>query len=506
MSNRYLPEYDVVVIGSGIAGMFTALSIDKDKKVLLISKDKVEISNTDLAQGGIAVTFNPNDFESHILDTLKTGSYYNDSRRLRIMVEEGAKTIDTLIKWGVNFDTDEDGNILFTKEGGHSLRRIIHFKDTTGHEIVRGLLKCIKESSNIKLWENAFVLDLIVENNQVYGVSVLENNKFFDIFCRNIVVATGGIGELYDNTTNARIATGDGIAFASRAGANIKDMEFVQFHPTSLNIPGHSHFLISEAVRGEGGILRNENSEPFMEKYHELKDLAPRSIVSRAIIEECNRQGNDKIYVDVTHLDSDYIKNRFPNIYNECLKSGIDITKSLIPVVPVQHYIMGGIETDDIGRTNIKGLYACGEVACTGVHGANRMASNSLLEAIVFAGRIAKNINSKSFDNTEIKLTNFISHNTIDIQSDSVKTASYFEETKKELQHIMSRNVFIFRKHDDLIESLHKVNELIESMPLNIVSKEGYELLNMLTVAKIVIESAINRKDSLGSHIIDGGK
>ncbi len=505
MSKEYVSDYDAIVIGSGIAGMFTALQIDSRKKVLLISKERIEISNTDLAQGGIAVTFNPSDYESHFTDTLKTGNFYNNKESLQIMIEEGAENINTLIEWGVNFDTDENGQILFTREGGHTKRRIIHHKDTTGQEIVRGMHDYILKQKNITISEDIFAKDLIVEANQVLGIEVIKKGDFIDIYCSNIVIATGGIGELYENTTNAKIATGDGIAFAYRAGTEVKDMEFVQFHPTALNVPGHSHFLISEAVRGEGGILKNEKNEAFMEKYHELKDLAPRTIVSRAILEECQKQSNDKVYVDVTHLDKDFITNRFPNIYSECLKRGIDITNQLIPIVPVQHYIMGGIKTDNNGKTNIKGLYACGEVACTGVHGANRMASNSLLEAIVFANRVANEIN---IDDSYVNYNDFdlSSRNSLNSNKGTALEDDFINEKRKQLLQIMSRDVFVFRNHENLVKALEEVRQLANELPEEFLNLKEFELYNMITVALIIIEASINRKESLGSHMIDGGK
>lgn len=492
---QLLSEYDVVIIGSGIAGLFTALKLDSNKSVLVLSKDQIKNSNTNLAQGGIAVTFDENDYESHINDTLKTGYYYNDEDRLRIMIEDGAKSINTLIDWGVTFDSNEDGTLLLTKEGGHSLRRIIHYKDTTGEQIIKGMLNTIVDKRHITLMSHVFAVDLIVDDCGVVGVKVAEEGCIKPITANQVVIATGGIGELYKNTTNTSIATGDGIAMAARHGAVIKDMEFVQFHPTALNVAGHSHFLISEAVRGEGGILRNESGLAFMHDYHPLKDLAPRSIVSKAIFEESKRQGNQNIYLDITHLDENYIKNRFPNIYNECLNRGIDIISEWIPIIPVQHYMMGGIETDAIGRTNIAGLYACGEVACTGVHGANRMASNSLLEGVVFANRVAEDINACK----RLVKTQVVNHTFIEAEN-----ILLIESYKMQLQTIMSKYVFIFRNKPDLIIALKLVDDMSDELSNDCSSKEGYELRNMVLVSKLIIKAAIDRDDTLGSHIIGG--
>ena len=496
MPKKMLESYDIIVIGSGIAGLTTALSIDADKKILVLTKDSEKNNNTNMAQGGIAVTFDPNKYESHVQDTLKTGHYYNEENRLRMMIQEGGQAINTLIQWGVHFDRDKNHHLLFTKEGGHSERRIIHYKDTTGQEIIKGLLNTLKSRSNIDLYNHVFVKDLLTDDKKAIGIEVLVDDKLKHILSPYIVVATGGIGEIYKNTTNADIATGDGIAMVHRCGGLIKDMEFVQFHPTALNVPGHGHFLISEAVRGEGGILRNAQGQAFMSNYDPLKDLAPRSIVSKAIFEESKKQGNNNIYLDVTHLGEDYIKERFPNIYKECLKKGINILNEWIPIIPVQHYIMGGIETDEDGKTNIEGLYACGEVACTGVHGANRMASNSLLEAAVFARRVAKSINES---NLQVKSND--SYKTVNVlKCDEAIINKY----KNDLQEIMAESAFIFRNFKSLETARHKINALINKLPDTMVSQSYYELKNMLFVSMLIITSALSRKESLGSHIIEG--
>lgn len=494
MKSVLLPQYDVIIIGSGVSGLVTALKLDSEKKILLITKDAAHNSNTNLAQGGIAVTFDADLFESHIEDTLKAGNFYNDKDRLRLLVQEGGHSVKHLLKWGVNFDKDDQGNLLLTKEGGHSQRRIIHFKDTTGAEIIRGLLEYTEKQENIHLLEYGFCEEILTNDQGSYGIELLYEGKCYHIESDYVVLATGGIGEIYANTTNASISTGDGIAMSYRAGAKIKDMEFVQFHPTALNVPGHAHFLISEAVRGEGGILRNKAGEAFMEAYHPLKDLAPRSIVSKAIFDEISKQDDETIYLDVTHMQASYITDRFPNIYNECKKRGIDITNTLIPVIPVQHYVMGGVETDEIGRTNIEGLLCCGESACTGVHGANRMASNSLLEGIVFAIRAANFINETPRHITheeifEVKL------NDADGESNDIKN---------KLQKIMSDALFIFRSEDHMLKAKHQIQILRDLFVLNKKSKESYEIYNMLLVASLIVSAALKRKDSLGSHIIEG--
>lgn len=490
-----LSEYDVVIIGSGIAGLYTALKLDASKKVLVLSKDDIKNSNTNLAQGGIAVTFDANDFDSHVQDTLKTGFFHNDEQHLKEMVEDGAHSIHTLINWGVQFDADHEGNLMLTKEGGHSSRRIIHYKDTTGREIVRALYDAVIQKENIVLRGNLFATDLIVRENQVYGIQFIENNEQNVVFASSVVLATGGIGELYKHTTNSEVSTADGIAMAYKVGATVKDMEFVQFHPTALNIKGHAHFLISEAVRGEGGILRNASGSAFMAKYHALKDLAPRSVVAKSIFEEIDKQSSDKIYLDVTHLPENFVKERFPNIYSECLSKGIDIIKEWIPIIPVQHYMMGGIATDKKGRTNIVGLYACGEVACTGVHGANRMASNSLLEGAVFAHRVAEDIN----DSTRKIMTCPVIRSTV-----QKRDLNHLKMLRHQLQDIMNDDVFIFRTKKQLL----KAKNLIETLTLEIkedeLFQEAVEVKNMLIVASLIVKAALKREKSLGSHIIEG--
>jgi len=488
--------YDIIIIGTGIAGLSTGLNVDPSKKVLILTKDMPRVSNTNLAQGGIAVTFDPNYIESHVQDTLKTGNFYNDEGRLRKMIQEGGAAINTLINWGVNFDRDDKGKLLLTKEGGHSHRRIIHYKDTTGEEIVKGLLAACKERSNIHLVDQVFVKDILCNDQGVYGVEVLYKQSLCEILSQHVVLATGGIGEIYANTTNAPISTGDGLAMAYRAGAHLQDMEFVQFHPTALNVPGHSHFLISEAVRGEGGILRNQEGQAFMEAYHELKDLAPRSVVSKAIYDESKKQGSQDIYLDVTHMEASYILKRFPNIYKECLKRGIDITKDWIPIIPVQHYIMGGIQTDDHGKTNIAGLYACGEVACTRVHGANRMASNSLLEAAVYANRVADHINQSQ---RPVRPVNW------ELINRSIQDVNYdIHLARKRLRQVMGDSVFIFRRMSDLKSALEEIKLLTEELPAELMCESYFELKNMLLVSQLIIGGAIERKESLGSHIIEG--
>lgn len=386
--------YDVIIIGTGIGGLFTALNIEEDKNILMITKSDLGSGSSKLAQGGIVACKNK---KSHYKDTLVAGSFYNNKEAVRVLQNDASFNINKLIELGVNFDKDKEGNLLYTKEGGHSEPRILHCRDTTGEEIIKVLKDKVKKRKNITIKENEFVADIIHKNGVNMVITVDSELKAF--YGNTIVIATGGVGQIYENTTNPIDITGDGIALARRAGIKVCDMEFIQFHPTGMyEENGENASLISEAIRGEGGILRNIKGERFMEKYHEMKDLAPRDIVSRSIFKEIIETKSDYVYLDVTHLDGDYIKKRFPNIYKMCLSKGVDITKDYIKVSPTQHYLIGGIETDLKGRTGLNDVYACGECTRTGVHGANRLASNSLLEGIVFANIIADEINSLSLN------------------------------------------------------------------------------------------------------------
>jgi len=503
MLNRYISNFnskdgtnffDVIVIGSGISGIFTALNIDKDKKVLLISKSNLHDNNSSLAQGGVAVTINKKNIYKHIEDTLKAGSFYNDKNVVESIVADSSEIVDLFIKYGVPFDKDENGNLLFTKEGGHSERRIIHVRDKTGEIIINNLVNEVKLRDNIKVLDNCFVIDIITSDDVVNGIVALESFKKSIYFSNNVVLATGGIGNLYVNSTNSYISNGDGIAMARRAGAILSDMEFIQFHPTALDIAGENKFLISEAVRGEGGILYNFNGERFMESIHPLKELAPRDVVAKAIYFE-NKKGNS-VFLDISHLDKEYVKNRFPKIYNHCLENGIDITKDLIPVAPVQHYFMGGIKTDINARTNIKNLYAVGECARTGFHGANRLASNSLLEGAVFGLRAAKDINNKD--------EKFKFKTKISVELNKSISLDEYLKFENEIKNIMSENAFIVRTKKGLFNAklrLEKIYDYLKNYNCDDIKK--CEVINMLIVSMEIVNFAYDRKESLGTHYIE---
>jgi len=387
-------DTDVLIIGSGIAGTYTALNISENIDITILAKEEIDVSNSALAQGGIAVSLGEGDSPKfHLQDTLYAGAGLSDNEMVWLLVNEAKDNIKNLCDLGVKFDMS-NGALDLTKEAAHSQRRIIHAKDFTGKEVCDTLIANSKKHKNIKLLEKMYAIDIITEDNTCKATIVLDQKTGKKKLFRSkyVVCASGGFGQLYETTSNPIIATGDGMAMAYRAGATLSDMEFVQFHPTVLFHKDNKSFLISESVRGEGAILRNCFGERFMQNYHELLELAPRDVVARSIFREMEKTQSDCVYLDITFKDRDYLKDRFQNIFNTCLKYNIDISKDYIPVAPAEHYCMGGIKTDFIGKTEIKNFYACGEVACTGIHGANRLASNSLLEGLVFGKRIANDI------------------------------------------------------------------------------------------------------------------
>ena len=396
-------KVDFLVIGSGIAGLSFAIKASKKGKVLILTKVNADETNTKYAQGGIATVFDPNtdSFEKHISDTLIAGDGLCDKKIVEIVVTEGPDRINELIEYGGNFDKEDSGEYNLTREGGHSEKRILHYKDITGWEIERALLEQVKANPNIEILTHYFAVEIITQHHlgkpadepiECYGVYALNVNsgEVETILAKNTLMASGGAGHIYAATTNPIIATGDGIAMVYRAGGKVRDMEMMQFHPTSLHNPGSfPSFLITEAVRGEGGVLRNKSGKEFMYEYDERGSLAPRDIVARSIDAEMKKTGEEFVYLDITHKPKELILEHFPNIYEKCLSLGIDISKNMIPVTPAAHYLCGGILVDENGRTSISNLFACGECSSTGLHGANRLASNSLLEAAVFGHRIS---------------------------------------------------------------------------------------------------------------------
>ena len=389
-------NYDVIIVGSGIAGLYSAINLSSDLNILIITKKELTLCNSALAQGGIAGVYNnPDDSpELHKADTLRAGGNKNDDGNLNILVNEAKIDIENIINLGVEFDKKEDGDYHRTLEGGHGKRRIFHYADSTGFEILTTLIREVKRLPNVDLLENALVSD-VKKTQTGFAFDVLKHSQHLYFNSHYTIFATGGIGRVYKFTTNSAISTGDGIAFAHNLGAEIKNLNYIQFHPTAFNNHDTREcFLISEAVRGEGAFLRNCNKERFMQNYDKRLELAPRDVVAHAILMEEKKTGSSDFYLDVTHKGKDFIRTRFPMIYKNLKQQGFDMAKDMIPIYPCQHYLMGGIKVDEFSRTNIEKLYACGECSCTGVHGNNRLASNSLLEALVFSRRCASNINS----------------------------------------------------------------------------------------------------------------
>lgn len=387
-------KYDVIIVGTGVAGLFCALNLPENMRVLMITKAGLEDSSSFLAQGGVCVLKDEDDFKYYVEDTLKAGRYENDKVAVETMIRASRDVINELINLGVNFDK-QDGKLVYTKEAAHSTNRILHHKDITGKEITTRLLEKVKNKTNISMVEYCTLIELIKDNGRAYGVVVNHQNEYKNIYAKNIVLATGGIGGVFNSSTNYAHITGDGVAIAIKNNIKVEDISYIQIHPTTLySQKKGKRFLISEAVRGEGAYLLNPAGNRFVD------ELLPRDVVSKIVSEEMKKFNSDYVYLSVEHLDGEYIKNRFPNIYLACKEEGYDLTKEPIPISPSQHYFMGGISVDLEGRTSLKNLYAVGETSRTGVHGANRLASNSLLEALVFAKRAAKNIESSS-----VKLT-----------------------------------------------------------------------------------------------------
>jgi L-aspartate oxidase len=509
-------KFDFLVIGSGVAGLTFALKVADYGSVAIITKSELVDTNTSLAQGGIAaVIYKPDNFEKHIEDTYIAGGKFSDKDIVKLVVEEAPNRIQELINWGAEFDKDKTGMYDLAKEGGHSEKRILHHKDKTGWEIQRALIHKVKTHTNIHIFENHFSVDLLTQhhlgekilrsNNNIecYGAYVLnlKTNEVDTFLAKNTMIATGGSGNLYQTTTNPLIATGDGVAMVYRAKGIIKNMEFVQFHPTALFDPIEKPaFLITEALRGFGAVLRDKKGNKFMLDYDSRGCLAPRDIVARAIDNEMKIHGYDHMYLDCTHLDKDELLKHFPNIAEKCLSKGIDITKQMIPVIPAAHYQCGGVLVDKNGESHIKNLYAAGEVASTGLHGANRLASNSLIEAIVFSHRAAisaiKKLNLQEI-NTKIPEWDF--KGTSHTEEMVLITQNY-----KELGMIMSNYVGIVRSNSRLDRALRRLEIIYKETDAlfqeSTLSKQLCELRNLINVGYLIIKSAQNRKESLGLH------
>lgn len=390
---------DVVVIGSGVSGLYCALNLRKDLNVLVVAKDKISCTNTYLAQGGISVARDSNDIDSFVEDTLKAGQYKNDVEAVKVLASESMENIQALINMGLNLDRNEDGSLNFTKEGAHSINRIVHTKDNTGESVAKTLINNLQYHDNINVYENTYFTDIIENERKCIGVILIKDGKQINVYAKYVVLATGGIGGLFKNSTNQRILTGDGLAVCVKHDVELKDVNYIQIHPTAFyeEKPNERRFLISESLRGEGGKLTNSRGERF------INELLPRDVVSAAVYEQINKTKVPYVNLDIRFLGAEYIKNRFSTIYEECLKRGTDITKEYIKVSPTQHFFMGGIKVNLNAQTTMENLFAVGEASCTGIHGANRLASNSLLEGLVFSRRAARLMNS-NIDNMENKV------------------------------------------------------------------------------------------------------
>lgn len=486
------PRFDTIVIGSGIAGLNFALNAAQYGKVLVVTKKRTANSSTNHAQGGIAAVLDKTDnFKQHVEDTLVAGAHHNKRSAVEFMVKHGPEAIMKLVEFGVPFATNEQGEILLTKEGGHHGRRIAFVGDYTGQEIESALIRKVTHHPNITVWEYSFAVDLLVKNNICYGVQVVHNDQILNLFANHTVLATGGIGQLYRYTTNPPISMGDGLAMGLRAGLKTRDMEFIQFHPTALKLGGRTKFLLSEALRGEGAYLCTETGHRFMTHTHPLGELAPRDHVAREVYEQDLKGG---AYLDMRHLHAKEIKLRFPKIYQTCKKYDLDLTKDLIPISPAAHYSCGGLVTDLKGQTTIEGLHAFGEIAWTGVHGANRLASNSLLEALVFSNQILKRL-KKSIRHATPTFTKPI------YQKPSTQEWSRLRRIRQQIQNVMWENVGIVRTPEKMHQALKKLKALKEKLPLRSPRSVPYqETVNMVEVAIEITTSALKRKTSMGSH------
>ncbi len=507
---------DYLVIGSGVAGLSFALKAAQTGDVVIVTKGEISECNTNYAQGGIcSVTYEPDSFEKHIEDTLSCGAGKCDPQAVDLVVRRAPELIEDLISWGTRFNMTDDGRFELHREGGHSEHRILHYEDLTGAEIERALVAQVKSHPRITVLEHHFAIDLLTQHHlgefvtrhtrgiACFGVYVLnlDNSEIYTMLAKFTVVASGGCGHIYHTTTNPNVSTGDGIAMCHRAKAQIQNMEFIQFHPTSLYNPGERpSFLITEAMRGYGAILRLRDGSEFMDKYHPMVSLAPRDVVARSIDHEMKIRGVEYLYLDVRHKDAEQTRTHFPNIYEKCMSIGIDITKDMIPVTPAAHYCCGGVSVDLNGESSISRLYVLGESSCTGLHGANRLASNSLIEALVYSDQAAKHTRD-AFDRVSIQsgIPNWDFEGT-----SSAEEMILVTQNRKELQQIMSNYVGIVRSNLRLRRALVRLSiiwrETEELYNKTTPNKKLCELRNMIAVAYLIIKQGESRKESVGLH------
>jgi len=490
-------ETDFLVIGAGVAGLRAAIDLAQAGRVVVLAKREVTESATQYAQGGIAAALSDEDEISlHLQDTLTAGDGLCNPDAAKVLVEEGPERIEELIQWGTEFDR-QGTRLAFTREGAHSRNRILHAHgDSTGREILRALYAKAKTLKHISVCEFEFSTELLLRDGKVCGVAVISDAGLHEqIAASAVLLGTGGLGQLYRNTTNPAVATGDGVAMAFRAGAEISDMEFVQFHPTALYLKNAPRFLLSEALRGEGAYLRNLEMHRFMAKYHPLGELAPRDVVARAIVHELevSRAKDPVVYLDLTHLNAKHVEARFPRIYSTCMEYNIDITTELIPIRPAAHYAMGGVRTDLDGRTNVAGLYAAGEAAATGVHGANRLASNSLLEGLVYGARAGARMRE------DLRRSRVEPENHPRSMASNGPTDAPYDDLVRQIQDLMWQDVGIVRTGSGLKRAIHYLEQLAPRVA-HPKTRRAYEALNLHATGLLVARSALAREESRGAH------
>jgi L-aspartate oxidase len=500
-SPRHTPHYftDVLVIGAGIAGLRAALEIPESLDVLVVSKDSLQQSNSSYAQGGIAGVLSPEDrFENHIEDTITAGGGLCDRAIVETVVREAPEQIQQLIDWGTHFD-EEAGHLALTREGGHSHRRIVHaLGDATGFEVMRAIIERSRQAKHLTLWDNTFTLDLLTHEGRCVGaVIVREGHGKMLVWAKQTILASGGAGMVYRETTNPPVATGDGMAAAWRAGAELRDMEFMQFHPTVLYVAGSSRFLISEAVRGEGAYLRDKHLRRFMPDVDPRAELAPRDIVAQAIFQQMDKTKHPNVYLDLRHLDADTVRKRFPGIDKVCRSFGLDITNDLIPIRPGAHYMIGGVTVDEAGRTTLPGLWAAGEVTSSGLHGANRLASSSLLEGLVFGAACGRGAATQAAS-TPDGFTALPIVSRFDPEKDGALDVA---DITNSLRALMVRSMGVVRDGPDLEQAADDVSFWCGYvLPREFDGRPGWELQNLLTVARLMIDAASQREESRGVH------
>ena len=495
---------DFVVIGGGIAGLRAAIALAPIGRVLILTKGEPTESNTGYAQGGIAVALGEDDSPAlHATDTIKAGDGLCDEDAVRVLVEQGPPYVRELVDWGVRFDRDADGNLARGREAAHSVRRVLHAGDATGREIARALWTRVSGLASVEIANHALVTELLVENGRCGGVRFYDQLGFpRDAHAKATLLATGGAGQVFRQTTNPRVATGDGVALGFHAGARVADLEFFQFHPTALNVPGAPRFLISEALRGDGGRLINSSGQAFMTRYHPDGDLAPRDVVARSIVREMDATGG-LVYLSLSHLDQQYVVHRFPTIADMCRQVGLDLARDPIPVSPAAHYVMGGVDTDQWGRTSLPGLFAAGEVACTGVHGANRLASNSLLEGLVFGARAATAMQQPPAAAPLGK--NRCAAPLAPSPKPLAPSPESRSLTTTEVRDLMWKSVGLFRTHDGMEDAVAKLEASYAAHRdalANARADDGdaWKQFNLVTVARLIARAALRRLESRGAH------